>query len=157
MRRFVVLLAAVAIAGCSNPGANKEASQPPRTPSPADPELAQRLSEFADCLRSRGIEILEPEYDEEGNVSRWPHYAFSGETRGAEKRCGGRIAELGYEPQGPVAEYVKRAEVFADCMVEQGIKDIEVTVEGIRIGPRWRGREILRAAERECAPLMDGA
>ena len=150
----------VALAGCTaNDGRSApapESARPSVSASPADPTVRRLVTAFVGCLRAADVETGNPSIDDSGYVSRWPRFDPSPVFEPAINRCRREIVELAYEPRGEAAVFFERAQRFAACMKKEGIKDIEVSDQGIMIGPGSRNRDI-RAAERKCRPLMEGS
>lgn len=156
--RLTAVLVALAM-GCACSSDDPRVSSPARADRPAsapspDAELRAALQRYVECLRAEGVDASEAVFAGDGTVEAWPSYSL-GDSTSAEEACGEEISEIAFRPRGEAAVYLERAQQFAECMAEHGIADVEVSLEGIRIGPDSRNSEI-RAVERECRHIMEG-
>ena len=154
-RRFsVALIALVLCAGCS-PGEPRAARPRASSTTPADLEVREAVTSYYECLRDRGVDVTAPEFDANGDTSIWPKYEAGPSTEDAERKCGRTLKRVAFEPTGSQAAFIERAQGFVDCMRRNGVRNIEVTEDGIHLGP-GTPQHTIRGAEKACRSLMEG-
>lgn len=151
---LVVLMTAAACTPESSGGEDRTSPTRPTSSATGDLELRAALLAYADCLRDEGVDASDPSFDRSGQVDAWPSYAPSDAARVAEDACGEDLAEIAFRPRGEAAVFLERAHQFQDCMADEGITDVKVSIEGIEIGPRSTNREI-RTAFQQCRQFVE--
>lgn len=155
LRAALVVLLVVPACTSSDAPARSAARAAAPTPD-ADAELRTALERYVECLRAEGVDATEPAFDDAGRVTAWPTYGLTASARSAEKACNREVSEIAFRARGEAAVFLERSEQYADCLRAEGVTDIEVSLDGIRIGPDSTNREI-RAAEGECRHFMEGS
>lgn len=110
----LLLLAPLALAGCSSAGSS--------TPSASETSTSIRAASWGTCMRSAGFDVQDPSDEEFGSgVERVPADVDRAAFESASKSCRG--ADSGGPSAADKAGYEQDAQDFSQCMRDNGVDD----------------------------------
>lgn len=123
----LALLGTLSLAACSPASPSGVASLEDGTGSTNRPEASEAPSEgdavkFAECMREHGVEVPDPDVEQEGFAIAIPH-GVDQETADAALEACKEFTPGGGEPMKPNAEQLAQMRAFAKCMREHGIEN----------------------------------
>lgn len=174
------LLGAALLTGCGGGGGGDDdgvasiegaGSDTPASAEASDKDAEQQMLDYAECLRGQGLDVPDPEFDEDGGARITRRADGDGGQRvtpedfdKAREVCGDPPAPPGGGGGRPdQAEFQDAALAFAKCMREQGIDMPDPQFSGENgafiIGQEGNGFNPddpkMKAAEEKCQPIMD--
>jgi hypothetical protein len=121
----------------------------------ADEDVEEALLAFAECMRENGVNIPDPQLDEDGRLSVAP------DVEAAFEACQEELPDIGqaieFDPDQEAALADAQLE-FARCMRENGVDIPDPTGDGFTIGPDSGidpNDPDVQAAFEECRPILE--
>ena len=157
-----VLLAGLALAAC---GTDDPSASGGGGGGASDQERRDAAIAFAECMRENGVDMPDPQFDENGRMMLEMQPGNDPEaTKEAQEECQKHLEAVrgGAEPsEEQQAEMRERALAFAECMRENGVDFPDPQFEeggGVRLGGRGIDPEDpdFQKAEEACRDEMPG-
>lgn len=134
--------------------------------SSSEPDLEESLLAFAECMREEGVNVPDPQVDEDGRVQLGPGSADidpnDPDVQAALEACQEELPEFGegLEIDPDLEAQFQDAQLeFARCMRDEGVDIPDPTGDGFVIGPDSGidpSDPDVQAAIEECRPILEG-